>query len=294
MTDDPFEEFGKVMSATPAEVKETIERVAAFPSVFGAPYGPVESDESWEASEALLGKLPPGETAVMSKDQWFVTYIGDTSIEMFVPTPDEKEDAQTLLLEIDTILDKIVEQQEGLEVGWVALGARVHAVREKKCWIDYGYENFPAFIDYVATRAKRKRSYIYQCKAIAETLLPQLSAETLNTIGITRATELKKLAAKNIPISDDLVERAKTSKTDELKAEVETLINPASSEEKGTWFDFGGFYLTEEEKILFEESYKLATQGDVIPANAPDHVKRKIAVVRWCAEFYGTYRGSNG
>lgn len=227
----------------------------------------VTSDESWQAAEAILA----------------------------VSGTIEESESLEIRAEIDWIVENIGDKQAWLEMGWIKLGMLVHWVREMKYWRDYGFENFPGFVEDIASKVNRKRSYIYQCKGIAEKLLPQLSAETLIDIGITKAGELKKYAVhsgKLIP--DDMLEKVKSAKTKthEVKAIVQTALNPAP-EESGRWYDFGGFYLTTDERTLLEETFKLALQDSDQPVatDLPDHVQRKIVMMRLCAEYYSTYFG---
>ena len=254
----------------------------------------VESDESWEASEALLGKLAPGEVAVTSADTWFVANIGDPGpVTMFAPTPVERSEAQKIQEEIEFITDQITEREAWLQIGWVKLGMLVFRVREKQYWLDFGYKNFPEFVQNIATRVDRKRSYIYQCKGIAEKLLPQLTADTLVEIGITKAGELKKLTLTGKLIPQDVVDKAKTGSTHEVKAVVQTILNPKTPVEEGKWFDLGGFYMTPEERTEFKTAYKLALQDPdfPIPTDLPEHVEKKIVFTRWYQEYLSTHGG---
>lgn len=223
----------------------------------------IGSDESWEATAALLA-----------------------------PNPD-KEEAQLIREEIDYITDAIAAKEAWLQIGWIKLGMLVHRVREKKHWQGYNFQSFPAFVEDIATRVDRKRSYIYQCKGIAEKLLPQLGAQQLVEMGITNAGEITKLAVGGKPIPAEVVERALTAKTSEMKAVVQTILHPQTVVETGKWFDVGGFYMTDPEYLEYLEAYNLALNDTdfPVPTDLPEHVEKKIVITRWYQEYRSTYGG---
>lgn len=209
----------------------------------------------------------------------------EMTTEITIETP-----AEILLQELDNLTDKIVEHDAYLNTGFVRLGVLVQKIRTEKCWKSRGYANFGEYVQYLAGRVKRKRSYIYQCKSIAEKLLPQLSEETLGEMGISKANELKKLAVNSQKlIPQEVIDLALSGDTDEVKASVETILNP-STVEQGKWYDFGGFYLTESEREGLEEAYDLALKTDpVVAHDIPEHIQKKEVVMRWCMEFLSTY-----
>jgi hypothetical protein len=239
--------------------------VALRDKVIAGGFEVVESDESWEASTAIVAVNP------------------------------DQQESLAIHTQIDAITDKITQHEAWLQIGWIQLGMLVHRVREKKYWSDYGYQNFPSFVENVAVRVDRKRSYIYLCKGIAEKLLPQLLPETLIEMGITKAEQLTKLAAGGGTIPPSVVQKALTAKTAEVKAVVQTILHPLTPLDEGKWFDFGGFYLTDEEKVLFQLAYDLALQDADQPIGTEhvEHVEKKLVVMRWCAEYWSTYGGLN-
>lgn len=214
-------------------------------------------------------------------------------VTLETPSALDKPKALSALAEIEVLIDSIVEDEQRLNSRWVELGIQVHDVRTKKYWLNAGYKNFGEYVEYVGKRVKKGRSQIYQYTTVAEKLLPQISAETLTEMGITDANELKKLATssgKLIPqeIINSALDPEKT--TEQLIAEIAGSTNQ-QPEEKGKWFNLGGFYLTDDEKKLVESAFKTATQLDpVVPHDIPQHVQTKEVVVRWCQEFLSTYQ----
>lgn len=216
----------------------------------------------------------------------------EPNVALETPSPGEFEEAQQLREEIDALASDISSEEQILNSKWVSLGIKVHTVRAKKFWLGYGHQNFGEFIDQVGKKVKKGRSQIYQYVTVAEKLLPQIPAETLTEMGITNANELKKLAVatgKLIPQSliDSALDPQKD--TDQLKAEIAAEMNVAP-EEKGKWFDLGGFYVTDDEKLLIQTAIKSAFQIDPpIAHDIPNHVQIKEVVVRWIQEFLAAY-----
>jgi len=264
----------------------------------------VESDESWEGSTALLR---------VKHDPYLDHCTCESCLEPFPGTEEEARDvldvmeeiaqeilapadlteAQQIAQEIEFITDQITEKEAWLQIGWVKLGMLVNRVHEKKFWLDYGYQNFPAFVQDIASRVDRKRSYIYQCRGIAERLLPQLPPDTLIEMGISKAGELQKLTKLGKLIPQEIIDKALTAKIYEVRAVVQTALNPAAPLEEGKWFDLGGCYFTKEELTLYKLAFDCALKDadQPIATDLADHVQKKIVLTRFAAEYLSTHGG---
>ena len=85
---------------------------------------------------------------------------------------------------------------------------------------------------------------------------------------------------------DSALDPAKTTK--ELRGDIGKALN-LTPEPDGTWFDWGGSFLTKEEKDFMKEAI-LVTIGLLgIKADVPESVQRKAVFKAWAEEFYATH-----
>ena len=129
---------------------------------------------------------------------------------------------------------------------------------------------------------------------VAEKLLPSITAEVLDKIGISKAYELKR-ALKYVPerkISEEVIARASDDKVTikELRAVLhETYEIMDDDRPAGAWFDFGGAYLTPEERKEFVDFVHVATRVLGHKKDTPDWVQRKECLLAAAREFLGTH-----
>jgi hypothetical protein len=204
--------------------------------------------------------------------------------------------ASQIRREIEQVAAAIKTNEQVLDSNWVYLGCLTHKVRTNKYWQNYGHRSFGAYIATLAPKVEKERSQIYLYTTVAEKLLPQISENDLVNMGATKANELKKYVVESGKlVPQELIDLAlnPNKKIDEVKAAVADSLN-RTPETKGKWFEIKGFYVSEEEQILLEDTLELAKNIDpVIPHDIPDHVQRKEAVLRLAMEFQSTYGGSN-
>ena len=219
----------------------------------------------------------------------------EPGVELEVLTADDIEDARKTQGEIESLAGSISDTERKLNSEWVRFGVLVHKVRSRKYWMNYGHDSFGQYVQTLENRIGRKRAYIYMCVGAAEKLLPQLTAESLVEMGISRANELQKFVTNTGRlVPEEMVELALNpeSTLEELKARVANVTH-GEPEENTRWFDLGGFYVTPDDKALIEEATKIAKSLDpVIAHDVPDHVQRKEVIIRWCQEFMSTYAGA--
>lgn len=207
---------------------------------------------------------------------------------------EEVQVAQQLQQQIDSVASEISSGEHTISSRWVRLGSLVHQVRQKKYWDAYGYHSFGSYVASLEPKIKRKRSQVYLCVGVIETLGSQVSEANLETMGISKANELKKYVKESGKIvSDDLLQAALDPEVDidKLKAAVADALHK-SPDEKGSWLDLGGFYVTDDERKLILETLELAKNIDpVVPHDIPEHAQKKEAVLRLVMEFQSTYGG---
>lgn len=203
-------------------------------------------------------------------------------------------EADMLRRRIYNTLENTTQQAFTLEQSWTRLGIMLSMFKAKECWRQYPdlYKNFGDFMEELKVRFKRGRTQLWGYLSVAENLLPSVGAEKLEQMGISKALELKralkKLEGKPLPqaLLDSALDPAKTTK--ELRGDIGKALN-LTPEPDGTWFDWGGSFLTKEEKDFMKEAI-LVTIGLLgIKADVPESVQRKAVFKAWAEEFYATH-----
>lgn len=215
-----------------------------------------------------------------------------TKVEVLKFTPEDKKNAKTLEKEISTALDLINSHETDLATHYVQMGIKLESVRARQYWILWGHQSFGRYIDTIKEKVHKGRTQIYATISVAEKLLPHVSESDLEKMGISKALELKKLVSKTgCAPSPEILAKALDPKVDlkELRAEIFKNQN-SIGEDKGVYFDLGGFWVTEEEKKEIEDVFQLAAKTDpVIDKALPEWAQRKEVIQRLCMEFQSTY-----
>lgn len=205
-------------------------------------------------------------------------------------------EAQETNQEIEKIASQIQTFERTIASSWVRIGSLSLKIRQKKYWQVYGHHSFGSFVASLEPKINRERSQVYLCIGVVETLSSQIDEDKLEEMGISKANELKKYAKESGKlVPEELLKSALDSKKNVkvLRAEIADALHK-TLDEKGTWYDFGGFYVTEDEKQLIEDTIELAKSIDpVILHDIPDHCQRKEVLLRWCMEFQACYGGRN-
>lgn len=209
-------------------------------------------------------------------------------------------DASILRAKIYDELGRIGVAEGSLEHSYIRLGSMLTEFKRAEYWRDLnasdgqGYKNFDAFMLELRDRYNRGRTQLWAYLSVAEKLLPSISAQTLDEIGISKAQELKRML-KHAPgrrHSDQVVETAKNPKTTikELRAVLhETYELGDDDRPAGQWFDFGGAYLTPDERKEFLDFVKVAVRKLGLTKETPDWIQRKECLLVAAREFFGTH-----
>ncbi len=199
--------------------------------------------------------------------------------------PFDEPDLQT---EIDSLLFGIRNQELTLATSFARLGHRLHRVQVEKKWVDWGYESFGKYIDFVRERINRGRSQIYAILSCAERLLPSVSEADLDSMGISRAQELArfvKQSGRKVPEGLLLLALDNSRTIEELHAEVLKSLNE-KGETKGKWWSpFEGGYFTDDEKKEVQQAIDLARNLLDLESDSPEHVIRKEVIMSLVREF---------
>ena len=200
--------------------------------------------------------------------------------------------AELLRLKIFTELEGTTVACFALEQSWVRLGVLLSEFKQQEHWRSLGYQTFDDFISELKSKFNRGRTVLYGYLAVAEVLLPTMSADVLEKMGISKALELKRAMKKldGKPLPAGLLEAAldPSKTTTELRGAIGSALH-ITEEPKGTWLDLQGFFMLPDERKEFKEAF-LATEGLLGLSNSlPDHIRRKCVIIAWMQEFYGTH-----
>lgn len=180
-----------------------------------------------------------------------------------------------------------------LEASWIRLGRMLADFKTREHWRELGYTAFEQFILELRDKYNRGKTQLLMYVGVAEQLLPSISAEDLEQIGISKCAELRRALKKQngIPLPESIIEAAKNpaTKTKELRCLIGSTLNIADDREPGTWFDLQGCYFTPEERKEFVEALHVAKKHLNIAAHVPDHIQRKEIMLAFAREYFGTW-----
>jgi hypothetical protein len=201
-------------------------------------------------------------------------------------------EAELLRLKIFTELEGATVTCFSLEQSWIRLGVLLSEFKQQEHWRGLGYSTFDDFISELKSKFNRGRTVLYSYLGVAEVLLPTITAEKLEQMGIAKALELKRalkrLEGKPLPAGLLAAALDPNKTTTELRGEVGAALH-ITEEPKGTWFDLQGFFMLPDERKEFKEAF-LATEALLGLSNAlPDHIRRKEVILAWLREWYGTH-----
>lgn len=197
-----------------------------------------------------------------------------------------EEEATSLKVEIDSLLDSIHGQEKSLATNYVHLGKKMLRVQQGQYWREWGYPSVAAYYQSVGARIGRQRAQMYNYVSVAEKLLPYVSEQDLEAMGISRAQELARFVKQTGRIvTPHLLEAALDPNKNiaELHAEVMQAAN-AKGEVRGSWWEpFGGSYYDLDERKEVQMAVQIAMK-DVDPTH-PEHIQRKHVILALVREF---------
>jgi hypothetical protein len=195
-------------------------------------------------------------------------------------------------------LGAIVPMEANLEHSYIRLGNLLAAFKHEECWRELPasngqpYANFDAFMYELRDLYHRGRTQLWAYLSVAEKLLPLVDAETLDKIGISKAQELKRALAPGRVLTPEIIDVAANPKTTikELRATLYATFNITDDNRPvGQWFDFGGAYLTPDERKEFIEFVKVASAILCLKRETADWIQRKECLMAAAREFLGTH-----
>jgi hypothetical protein len=202
----------------------------------------------------------------------------------------ETEKNEELLARVDSLIDEARTSEEKLHRDFLEIGVAMLDVQKAKAWLGRA-RSWDSYVMDCGKRFGRGRTALYGYVSVAERLLPHMPAKQLVEMGISKAQPLAQYAKfHDGKLPENLVESASDPNvgTEEFKAAVQETQN-GGGQEKGKWYDFGGAFLSADERQEIERGFLRATEIEPLPDDCPDWLKRKIQMQRLVAEFLSTY-----
>lgn len=214
-----------------------------------------------------------------------------TEQELVRFTDEDQQQAQATAEDIEKFLSSIKADEEELAAGYVKLGVLLLAVRSKRYWLLWNFTSFGSYLESIRQRIEKGRTQVYALIGAVEKLLPVVGEERLVQMGVSKAYELKKLLSSGRPLSEDLIEKAadKSTGVQEIRAAVFEEQH-AKADEKGRYFDFGGCFLSEDERAEIVAAIETAKRTDPpIQPDLPAWIQLKEVMLRFAREYQSTY-----
>lgn len=207
-------------------------------------------------------------------------------------SPEDRKKAEELLARVDGLLDTAREKHVSLLRDYTEIGDALLAVRTTRAWLATDAHSWDDYLTTCKNRVGLGRTALYGYVSVVERLLPAVDKKTLIEMGISKAHVL----AQHVKVSGkkpaaELVEKASNPEVgiDEFKAVVAEAQNVKPPEEKGKWFEVGGFYASADERKEIERAFAVAKEQAEISDDAPEWLVRKVIVQALCAEFLSEY-----
>jgi len=222
--------------------------------------------------------------------------------EITIQPPLDVEAAQKLGRDIDTLLDSINTHELRLATSYARLGGLLREVKIHAYWQAFGYDRFSSYLEFIREKIDRRRSQLYAILSVAEVLLPYLSEEKLEEIGISKAHELRRLVREGGNLDsmiDDgpdtyvqLMDYAADPKVTaaKLRVKVNELLHQ-TEQPQGYWYDFGGAYLLPDEKKEIEQFWELGRKILGLAEESSEHVWKKEVFLASARESVGQWQG---
>ena len=212
-------------------------------------------------------------------------------------------------VEIEELLGQISAHELRLSHSYARLGSLLREVKVQQYWIAYGFDRFSSYLETVREKIDRRRSQVYAILSVAEVLLPHISEEKLEEIGITKAHELRRLVLHDGNVHAEITDPDPYNHTEDtfgtvqimdyatrpkvtaaqLRVKVNELLHVHEAP-AGLWLELEGFYATPDERKEIEEFWALGKQVLQITSESEHEIRKEVflAAVRECL---GSWRG---
>ena len=228
----------------------------------------------------------------------------------FLP-PLNKDDALKFQENMDVLLGQIAAHELRLSHSYARLGARLREAEVEQHWVALGYSKFPHYLLAVGKKIGRERSQMYAFLSVATDLLPHLTEEQLEEIGISKAHQLRRLVkqggsvqallpdpnsefeeGQDPPTLVRLMDYAADPKVTaaQLRVRVNKMLH-IFEPEQGTWLELPGFPVTTDERREINEFWELGARVLQLNGEAENYALKKEVFLASVREAIGQWNG---
>lgn len=200
-------------------------------------------------------------------------------------------EAREAATKVDVLITQLLTAESQLDNDYVKLGHLLYEVQKNLYWKYVGFSSFGEYMLSLADKYNKGRTQLYQYVATVRELSPYIDEKQMNDMGIAKAMALKVSVKRNgFPPTDEILAQALDPKVTTKDLRTILCVADGVVDEKGTWLDREGFYVTEEERLVIASADAAALRTDpAVAIDAPDWVKRKEIAIRQAMEFLGAH-----
>lgn len=200
-------------------------------------------------------------------------------------------EATTAATKVDVLITQLLTAESQLDNDYVKLGHLLFEVQKNLYWKYVGHSSFGEYMLSLADKYNKGRTQLYQYVATVRELSPYINETQMNEMGIAKAMALKVSVKRNgFPPTEEIISQALDPKVTTKDLRTILCVADGVVDEKGTWMDREGFYVTEEERLVIQSADAAALKTDpAVQQDAPDWIKRKEIALRQAMEFLSVH-----
>lgn len=199
----------------------------------------------------------------------------------------------TIFEQIDSLINRLLTKESDLDHGYAKLGLLLVEVSEQELWREAGFKSFDTYLTTVIEKYHKGRTQMYAIFTSVREMRPYLTEGQMNDMGITKLNQLKKATAKlGFPPNNAVMKIALDPKSTVADVRKAVAQNHQFTEEeaKGTWFDLGGFFVTDDERLVIREAFEAAWKTDpVVQRSVKNEIRTKEGLMRMAMEYLSVH-----
>jgi hypothetical protein len=199
--------------------------------------------------------------------------------------------AQEHLKKVDDYLASLSATETSLNYGYAKLGTLLNTVSHCEYWRE-GYKSFGSYLESLKEHYGRSRATLHNYFSTVKALLPYMSEDQLNKIGIEKARVLKKaIKQSGMAPSKELFESAIDPKVTVKEMRSLAFKSDNSTAENSLWrdLDFSGEYTDEEFETVQDAIMIMKRTDPVIGASLKEWQQLKEVLLRFSMETLGSH-----
>jgi hypothetical protein len=209
-------------------------------------------------------------------------------------TPSDRQRAEELKDEIDKTVVWIAGGYTAVHQGFVRLGALVLEVEKKRFWYLWGSTSYHNYILDLGKKILKGQTQIYHSVSVARYLLPHVSQDDLEKMGITNASALARVVriTGKVP-SDNIVRAGREMTLQEYRAALAKEFKIIDTKPGERWRELGGFWCSDEEWETIQQAFRILKmqmiESGEITNESHEQYCLKITILHMAEEIIGTY-----